>query len=231
MKWAILIVVVLLLSANIVYAETTKISGVSSAFATVTLLVTYHSGGIAINGQRFSRTANAYGDWELVLSSDSGEIKIEASDNNRNQTVTTPAGTPVTIDLVHEQESGSEPVTQTSNPNITSNSDTSTPNITITDTSDSSAISGNVIAEGDNKAKFDLGNFNIYLIVLILFIMMVLANLASHGIVNLIRKRKSDFRFGDYQKIREDKIKITKLSEKLAQNASEINKIIGKENH
>lgn len=214
------LILLILMIGSVSALESTRIYGFVDADREVKLTLKYTSNGVSYN-QLVVKKANYIGAWEYKLSTDSGTIEAIVSYLGAEKTYSVPTGKDFRIDLF---STGTEEV-EVKNATEEKNE---TPEIAITNLSEkipaeaveeekSLAITGSSIFE---KSKNIFNDKKIYLAIAGLFLMIVIANLVSHFIIGMFSGRIPNIGAGENKSY--EKIKITKLSEKIAKAQKEI---------
>jgi len=197
----------LLLIASASALERTRIYGRADPNTNLLLVADYTAGGIHYENQQFPRETDEYGLWEVIIRSDYGEIDVEVNYKGKREIYTVPTGQDFEINLLENKpkkvEEKNESVEQESQESESNNTEVKE-ETEQEEEEKSSPITGKSIFE--SFGNFTSSNFSIFFIFIGLFVLIVLANLASEGILSLIgRARERGGR----------PIRVTKLSEKL----------------
>lgn len=250
------VVVVLILAIFLLQAvaalESTKMYGLAKPNARVELIVSYARDGEKIEEQMVVKQTNNIGYWSLTMKTDSGRIELKVRQGIEEVDFEVPTGTEFSANLNPNDRDALDILDRSdtdiaTTANTSQDTDTTTTTQTDTTTTDTAQITNIEVIETNteettpepsssitgNSIFSDLGSNNsgfIY-IALILFIVVVIANLTSTGIIALSKKTGTAIK---NRKENADKIRVTKLSErlnKLRQQEDQINKEIGQQSN
>lgn len=208
MKKVVLLVLVLALLTVVVCADSvkTRIHGNIDPLSRITLTLSYYSQGVKYD-QTILKESDNVGNWEYKLNSDPVEFELDIVYGDIHKEFTVPAGPDFEVHLFgepeEEEESEGTAEEETEEEETEEEQEVEEEE---QEPQETAPITGQ--ATGESK-EFDFGNLSIYLIILVLFITMVIANIVSAAIVGLFRGGR-----GPHRDVRN--IKVTKLSEKLA---------------
>ncbi len=175
---ALVLVMVLFLSVNVLALEKTRVHGNVSPGAGVTLKLTYYANGQVYTDQLVQKTADTWGNWEHKMSSDAGTIGLTVVAGGVEKSFEIPSGQDFEVKLTEE-----EPATPEVNESVNDSVDVA---VVANEEPEkkSSFLSGlSIFGEGGSST------LGIVLILVGLFVVVLIANLVSHGIINLSGRR------------------------------------------
>lgn len=208
MKKVTLIVTVFILAVfliQVVTAEKTKIYGIAKPNSQVALLLSYTRDGASVDEQKIVKQSDANGYWTLTINTDPGTIDLELTCAGENKYFEVPAGGEFEANLVEQETPQNEPEDNETNTDGQED-EQNEPEDENNEPEDSSITGKSIFSVGDSNVT------SYFYIILALFITIVVANLFSEAVLGIGKKVTGNVR----ERIKNrDKIKVTKLSERL----------------
>ncbi len=234
MKKVMFGILISLLLIGVVSATLTKtrIYGETKPNAIVKLTLSYKANGLPIDSQFIRIDSDTSGDWEYKIGSDEGTIELEVTILDDTKTFEVPVGPDFEVSMsdedtgettadeeTNETTEEAEGITETEE---TTGESTETEETETTNTADEESVEADVeVSDAEGKDaetssisgksifgdKLNVEGGSIFLIILILFVTIVIANIFSEILIGRFKR--------GMQRKAERPVRIIKLSEKL----------------